>query len=393
MPKCGTPRTDTTPALLAARALLAAEIGAREAPLDWEAIALTADTERLGAWLYALGREREVPEARLLTLRPAWLAFRRQHLVAVRELPLLLDAFEAAGVSVIPLKGPVLAETLYRDPAGRPFTDLDLLVPAAQTDRAIAVLRNLAYRHLGHERTLAYERAHAGAACFVPVAPGPYSLPVDVHWSLVAFPGGLVPRGLADAGLWQRAITVERLGRPMLQPSPEDLLLYLALHLAVHHPLTGLRWRLELAVFISRHASDAVWHGVAAPAQAWGVSGAVYFALTAVEASFGVRAPSAAIHALRPRGRRGLVLDRLARSTADQPHLEYLVNLLSLDSATDRLRMLRRGLAPSAAWVRARYDCDSSLRAWRAHYRHALGALWRRPRRTEAHDHTDATVS
>lgn len=378
MPKCGRTRTETPPALVAARALLAAEIGAPEAPLDWEATSATADTERLGAWLYALGRERAVPAARLHALRPAWLAFRRQHLVAVRELVLLLDALEGAGVSVIPLKGPVLAEALYRDPAGRPFTDLDLLVPAAHRDLAIATLRNLGYRHLGHERTLVYERSHAGAACFVPVAPAPYTLPVDLHWSLVAFPGGLVPQGLAGPGVWQRAITVERFGRPMLQLSHEDLLLYLALHLAVHHPLTGLRWRLELAVFLGRHAGEMSWDGLPARAHAWGVSGAVYFALMAAESSLGLRGPSETIRSLRPHGLRGHILDRLARSAEDRPHLEYLVHLLSLDAVADRLRMLRRGLAPSASWVRARYDCDSALRGWCAHYGHALAILARR---------------
>jgi hypothetical protein len=373
--RCASTGTDAAPPLLAARALLAAEIGAPAAPLDWEAAAGGADTERLGAWLYTLGRERGVPEGRLRPFRAAWVASRRQHLLAVRELGLLLDGLQDAGVPALPLKGPALAEALYRDPAGRPFTDLDLLVPVDHADRAIARLHDLGYHHLGHQRTLAYERAYAGAACFVPETSGPCSLPVDLHWSLVAFPGGLVPHGLAGSDVWRRAITVERLGRPVLQLSHEDLLLYLALHLAVHHPLTGLRWRLELAVLLGRHARQTCWETLGTRARAWGVAGAVHFALRAVESTFGVPAPTGT---LRPRGLRGRLLDWLAPQTDGATHREYLVNLLSLDAVTDRLGMVRRGVMPSASWVRARYDCESAARGWRAHYGRALVTLARR---------------
>lgn len=46
----------------------------------------------------------------------------------VETLRNVLAAFHAAGLAVIPLKGPVLAERLYGDPALRSYADLDLLV-------------------------------------------------------------------------------------------------------------------------------------------------------------------------------------------------------------------------------------------------------------------------
>ena len=376
MPPRGT--TATTPeALSAARALLAAETGAPAPSLDWDAATATAEAERLGAWLYSLGRERLVPAARLRSLRPAWVAFQRQHLAAVHELGALLDALADAGVAVIPLKGPVLAQTLYRDPASRPFTDLDLLVRPEQARAAIERLTDLGYRHLAHERSLAYEVAHAGAACFVPTTATPHHLPVDLHWSLVSFSGGFVPRGMRDPAIWARAQTVERFGRPMLQLAPDDLLLYLALHLAVHHPLSGLRWRFELAVCLARCAGTVAWSTLVARARDWGVAGAVYFALAAATSSLGVTAPSEAMAAMRPRGVRGRILERLAPTLRERPSLDYLVNLLSLDRAADRRQLVRRGLAPSASWVRARYACESALRGWRTHYGRVLGAVRR----------------
>jgi hypothetical protein len=296
--------------------------------------------------------------------------------LAVHELGALLDAFEHARLPVIPLKGPVLAEALYRDPAGRPLTDLDLLVPPAEVDRAVELLTRLGYRHLGHDRTLAYERASAGAACFVPGATSSHHLPVDLHWTLISFPGGFVPAGLRDPGVWARARRVERLGRRVLQLDDDDLVLYLALHLAVHHPLSGLRWRLELSVCLAR--GGARGDALVARARAWGVAGALYFALLATARSLGVAPPAAVVAAARPDGVRGRLLERLASTVGERPRLEYLVNLLSLDRGADRRRLLRRAVAPPACWVRARYGRRSALRAWCEHYGRAASVL--RPR-------------
>lgn len=378
MRRHGKKTPDASPVLIAARALLAAELGRAGPSPDWAALAATAETERLSAWLYALGRRNAVPAVRLEPFRRAWLAFHRQHLAALHELERLVEAFEQAAIPVIPLKGPLLAEALYRDPGGRPFTDLDLLVPPTHAEPAVELLSGLGYRHLGYERTLAHERAHAGAACFVPPPSDPDRMPVDLHWSLLSFPGGFAPRGIDHPGVWQRASETATLGRRVLQLADDDLALYLALHLAVHHPLTGLRWRLELAVFIGRRGDRVNWQALARRARACGVSGALYFGLVATAGSLGVMPPPETVRSLRPSGWRGTLLDRLAAGAAERPQLEYLVNFASLDRLADRLRLLRAALAPSAAWVRTRYEAPSALRGWRRHYGRALKVLARR---------------
>ena len=91
--------------------------------------------------------------------------------------------------------------------------------------RAVALLATLGYRALEHERPIAYELAHATAACFVPTESDPTSFPIDLHWGLVGFPAGARPHALDAEEIWTRAVTEERWGRPILQLGREDLLL------------------------------------------------------------------------------------------------------------------------------------------------------------------------
>jgi hypothetical protein len=278
-------------------------------------------------------------------------------------------------VPAIPLKGPRLAERLYRDPALRPFTDLDLLVRRADVGRAVAALTARGYRHLAHERTLDYELRHANAACFVPA--GRATWPVDLHWDLIGWSAGTGPRTLDADGVWDRAEPAARGGPATRVLAPDDLLLYLALHLAVHHPLDGLVWRLDLALLLRAHGAGLDWAGAVARARASDAASPLYFALASVQATLGAAAPPDALAALRPRGPRGAWLERLSRRRDARGRLDHLVEVALMDRGTDRLRALAAGVAPTPAWVRSRYATGSALRGYRAHYGRILGILRR----------------
>ncbi len=288
-----------------------------------------------------------------------------RHRLGLEALAALLDAFGGAAIPVIPLKGPLLAEALWDDPGLRPFTDLDLLVHRADVPRAVALLGTLGYRALEWDRPLAYELAHATAAVFVPAAPDPFAFPVDLHWDLVGFPAGARPRGLDVEEVWARAERAEAGGRPVLQLAREDLLLYLALHLAVHHPLTGAAWQPDVALLVRREGRGLDWERVVERARRWSVSGAVYLALRLVEERQAPGVPAAVLARLRPRGPRGLLLDRLGRG-GWRP--EHLVALLVLDRVGDLVRALLTAACPPPDWVRSRYGTRAALRGYRAHY-------------------------
>ncbi len=83
------------------------------------------------------------------TLRNDFIASALQ---AERRAALAVEALAAlgdAGVAVILLKGIAYTGTLYADPAERPMSDIDLLVRAADFDRAARALLRLGYWHAG----------------------------------------------------------------------------------------------------------------------------------------------------------------------------------------------------------------------------------------------------
>ena len=94
-----------------------------------------AQAERLAPLLYAVCRTLPLRAPVRDRLRAQWLALQRQHLLGLEQLRQVLAAFEAAGIRAIPLKGPALGDVLYREPALRPFTDLDLLIRRSEERR------------------------------------------------------------------------------------------------------------------------------------------------------------------------------------------------------------------------------------------------------------------
>lgn len=338
-------------------------------PLDWEWICRRAEAERLAPLLYAVVRPLPLPDAVLGRLRAAWLSGRRQHLLGVEQLCRVLSAFEREGLPVLTLKGPALAETLYRDPGLRPFTDLDLLVRPAAAPRAISLLSALGYRHLDAGHSLPYELAWRHAAPFVGPEDRPDRLPIDLHWGLLDSPG-IAPAPPIDHGeIWERAVKVDAWDQPARGLCPEDLLIYLAVHWALHHAFSGLIWGLDLALLLRRFGGGLDWEGVAERARRWRVRGALFVALSETQARFAVAPPPGFLAGLGRLGPRRALLGWLSRRGGERvERLDYLVPVLLMDRGSDLLRALRSSALPPATWARFRYGTESLLGAYLAHY-------------------------
>ncbi|MBZ0232801.1 MAG: nucleotidyltransferase family protein [Deltaproteobacteria bacterium] len=106
----------------------------------------------------------------------------------------------SAGIQVILLKGISYAGELYKDPAERPMSDVDLMVPVADHPRAVAVLEGIGYRHAGPKIQRSH-RHHAmtlkrpGAAVDLhrsPTQEGRVDIPMREVWRRVT-PASRVP--------------------------------------------------------------------------------------------------------------------------------------------------------------------------------------------------------
>jgi hypothetical protein len=358
--------------LMAARACLDGETpreasGLLAGRVDWDWIVRRAEAERLGAVLYAVLSRLSIPAGVRDRLEVAWVSGRRQYLLGAQQITKVLSEFERDGVPAIPLRGPALAELLYRDPSLRPFTDLDLLVREADLPRALHLLTRLGYRHLEGGLSLSHELTWRHAASFVPGRPD--ELPIDLHWGMVDYPGIAPTTAVHHQELWDRAVRVETSGGAYLGLCPEDLLIYLALHWTIHHALAGLGWQLDLALLIRRQGDAWNWEVVAGRARRWQIRRAIFYALREVRERFEVAIPPWFLARLRPAGPRRFLLDWLRhRGEERRERLDYLIPLLVMDRGCDILRALSGAVLPPASWLRCRYGKPSALSAYLTHW-------------------------
>lgn len=341
--------------------------------LDWDGLLASAEAEGLAPALgFALrGKAPEgMPGAIRERLSRQLVESTARQLIFSRELAGLLRHFRVAGLPVIPLKGPVLGETLYPHPALRPSSDLDLLIRRETLLSADGFLQSLGYRRVADAHSWDFDIAYDRATLYE----GAAGVRVDLHWGLVSDPrfSWNEREGLT---VWDRAIRIRVAGEETLGLCPEDLLLHLAVHLAVHHGLAGLLWYWDLFLIIDRWGDTLDWKEVVERASRWRVRAALYFALLGLDICFGASAPSWVMARVKPRGPRAAAIAWLLRHREAQRRvrLEHVIALLLVDRGRDLVPALRHALCPRPAWVRARYAGAgrSLLAQYLAHYRRA----------------------
>lgn len=185
---------------------------------DWEDVVGVGAHHGMAGMLWQALREAGAPvprhAARLLQASIAHC--RAANEVRFRVLGEILGALEAAGIPALVLKGPALVGLVYRDPALRPMSDLDLLVAREQALRAQRVLNGLGFADTEPVTASALDHAHhlPGAArvtdginVLVEVHHNVFNwvAPASLHFGL-AWPER---RGIESAGLRMTVLGLE----------------------------------------------------------------------------------------------------------------------------------------------------------------------------------------
>ena len=163
----------------------------------------------------------------------------------------------------VALKGPLFAERYYARPSSRGTSDIDLLVTEGDVERTIASLAEIGYRLFDSPEKVAWSRReHHHVALTRAGAPN-----LELHFhAYQGFGGTLRTEALAAHSL---AIP----GFHMLRvPSPEDELVYLAVHAAAHR-FGRLAWLHDLRLLVETMSPEALEtaatrareHGLARP--------------------------------------------------------------------------------------------------------------------------------
>ena len=166
----------------------------------------------------------------------------------------VVEAFTAAGVQSVVLKGPSIARWLYSELDPRPYRDCDLLVAPDEAGRAGEILTGLGFeRHFETETLPEWWREHAGE--WRREADGVF---VDLHSGL---PGVGVDEGTAWRALSADTETIPVSGYAAQALSVPARALHVVLH-AAHH---GVEWHKPMADLehaLSR-VEERTWRGAA----------------------------------------------------------------------------------------------------------------------------------
>lgn len=291
----------------AARGVLQALVAGEALPplppgVKAEDVAAEARTQGVESLL--LGAAVAHPSSWASPLKPALSDARRTGLVrTLGQIALArraLDRLEAEGIRALPLKGAVLAETVYDVESDRPMSDVDILALDRWPE---------AVRALESDGFVEFARGDHAFAFTDPASGGL----VELHRSVSSCPG-LFPMD-RDA-VWERS----RPGSKQLRrvPSTVDLLVQLALHAAFQHGfvLSLVQW-LDFKRVLESEIVDP--EELDATARASRAETPLIAALVVAERVVGATIPTAIREALAPRIPRGLGrwLDtRLGRPTA-----------------------------------------------------------------------------
>lgn len=170
----------------------------------------------------------------------------RRALLLTEELLRVVGHFQQQKISVLPYKGPVLAQLLYSDVTSRQAGDIDMLIRPSDVRRASEALRTLGFQpHLNFSHAQqswylksGYEYTFAGPS-------GENVL--ELKWRIL-------PRFYAInfnlEGMFRRSQSLSIGGTLIPTLSAEDLLLVLCVH-ASKHAWTRLGWLCDIAQFVN----------------------------------------------------------------------------------------------------------------------------------------------
>lgn len=210
------------------------------------------------------------------------------------EMVRVTDHLARHGIDRLLLKGMVLGELLYPDPALRPSSDIDVMVRQEQLTQAQAVLHGLGYT-LQPGRQLDFQLARSYDIPYVRATADGQAVLLELHWHL-AEPGLF---NLDVGTLWARAWHLEVNGHVLPTLSLEDLLLHLTIHIRKHR-YVGLRWLVDVSELLRGYGEQLDWGYLTRTAQQAGAGTLFYVTLHLSQELMGVTVPAHVMHALRP---------------------------------------------------------------------------------------------
>ena len=243
--------------------------------LDWEKILSLSIYHGTAPLIYhsiaaSIPLKKAVPEKSLETLKNYYYATLYRTLKLWKEFCDIHDSFKNLRIEIIPLKGIILGNTLYHNPALRSiFADIDILVRQNDIGKAI-----LAMKEIGYIQT-SYNPSH-----MYTFRKGQYL--VELHWLFL--PSGL--NRINTEELWERAKKVTVDNRNLAVLSWEDTLLTLSLQIRHDWPNIKLFRFCDINEILTQHKDALDWEYLARASKKSCIKNTVGFAIYAAGVLF-----------------------------------------------------------------------------------------------------------
>jgi hypothetical protein len=273
----------------------------------------------------------------------------RKNVLHSQETVRLIGLLQSGGVEVVPLKGSLASDIIFRDPGLYPTGDIDLLVRPEDLKRTEKILLDAGYRKDSRvsERDLFSQHYHLIFHSDAYIA--------EVHWNLVKryF---TVPAEF----WWEEKTRMEYGEAEILQLSVEKYLMYLIFHLFLHG-YRPLKFFVLISELINVRREEIDWGKFFSYADEYKMRRLVLFTLDLLGELLGTRMPGSL-------GRRkiaghdflkGLVLSGLFRDAA-RVHLRMSFYALLLDSPLEVVRVVMGRIFPAPGELRLRFGLEEN---------------------------------
>jgi hypothetical protein len=237
--------------------------------LDWDYAIRSAQNHRVTPLLYrtlATAPSDLIPDDVLQGLRKRSLLNTMHNIALIKELCRVTEKLEGHGISAMPFKGPVLAQSAYGDISSRQFDDLDILVMPEKIAEVDELLASMGYqeedqygRDISKARQKAIRRYQYHHHFFNPLT----KAHLEIHWTLSP---RLYSFHQDTVNLWNRSNFVELENCKVRGLSAEDTLVIICDH-AARHRWNRLSWILDVSMLLSKKSLD--WGIVLQQAKEW----------------------------------------------------------------------------------------------------------------------------
>ncbi len=385
----------TADAAATAKGALAVTLArAAEQGIDWALFLETARRNKLLPLAYTRLSSLEphgdlIPPDVLSHLESATYTSAVRNAQLAEDLDEVVAALHQADVEVIVLKGGALAWTVYADPAQRPMTDLDLLVRPKQMTQAGVVLDAIGFHLSGSpaNRMLPFQQQFGGGIDRQRSRYGRIMrLDVQHHLVGVDFVRHAFP--VDTDALWAAARPLPLRRSQALQLAPEDMLLHLCLHPALHDGYAGpLLWYVDMDNVIranTKDNADPFWARFVERATRFRVRTVAAYSLAASRRLVDTPVPDAVFQALAPdrlwlaalrrHGLHALVPLDAETALQDSPKppgiRQTALYVALMDRPSDVGGMVRAILFPGREWLAVRYGLTTLAQIRRHRFTH-----------------------